>query len=239
MVVYGINPVAEAVRAGYSVLKIFIDEKFRDRERVLKLARERGIKVVRASKKKLTDISGTEKHQGIVAIISPVEPVEFERLLNRTLKERGYLLFLDRIEDPHNLGAIFRSADAFKATGIVLPRDRSVTITDTVIKASTGAVFHVPFTVVNSFSTAIREFKEAGGWLIGLELGGKPLNGFKFPFPLGIVVGSEGRGISRPIKKQLDSTVEIEMGGHVNSLNVSNATAIGLYRVFLERFILQ
>jgi 23S rRNA (guanosine2251-2'-O)-methyltransferase len=155
--------------------------------------------------------------------------------LEKTIKENGYLLFLDRIEDPHNLGAIFRSADAFRVSGIVLPKDRSATITETVVKASTGAVFYVPFAIVNSFSTALREFKEAGGWLFGLEAGGKPLSKVSFPFPLGLVAGSEGRGISKSSLKYLDQLVEIEMGGHVNSLNVSNAVAIALYRIFLER----
>ena len=237
MVVYGVNPVAEAIRANYPILKIYIDEHFKDRERILKTARDRGIKVVKASKRKLRELSKTEKHQGIVALISPVEPVEYGELLEKTVKGNGYLLFLDRIEDPHNLGAIFRSADAFKVTGLVLPKDRSATITETVVKASTGAVFFVPFSIVNSFSTALREFKEAGGWLIGLEAGGKPLSKFSFPFPLGLVAGSEGRGISKSTMKLLDEVVEIEMGGHVNSLNVSNAVAIGLYRVFIERFI--
>ncbi len=238
MVVYGVNPVAEAIRAGYPILKIYVDEHFRDREKVLKLARENRIKVVKASKKKLKEISRTEKHQGIVAIVSPVEPVDYGELVERTISGNGYLLFLDRIEDPHNLGAIFRSADAFRVTGIVLPKDRSVTITETVVKASTGAVFYVPFSVVNSFSTVLKEFKESGGWLVGLEAEGKPLSKFSFPFPLGLVAGSEGRGISRSTMKLLDEVVEIEMGGHVNSLNVSNAVAIGLYRVFTERFIL-
>ncbi len=238
MVVYGVNPVAEAIRAGYPILKIYVDEHFRDREKVLKLAKENGIKVVKASKKKLKEISKTEKHQGIVAIVSPVEPVDYGELVEKTISENGYLLFLDRIEDPHNLGALFRSADAFRVTGIVLPKDRSATITETVVKASTGAVFYVPFSVVNSFSTALKEFKESGGWLVGLEAGGKPLSKFSFPFPLGLVAGSEGRGISRSTMKLLDEVVEIEMGGHVNSLNVSNAVAIGLYRVFTERFIL-
>jgi len=238
MVIYGVNPVAEAVRAGYPVLKVYVEEGFRDRERVLPSIRKLGIKVVKASKKKLTEIAGTHKHQGIVAIVSPVEPVDYGNLIEKTLKENGYLLFLDRIEDPHNLGAIFRSADAFRVSGIVLPKDRSVTITETVVKASTGAVFYVPFAVVNSFSTALRDFKRAGGWLFGLEAGGRPLSEVTFPFPLGLVAGSEGKGLSRSTLRLLDQLVEIEMGGHVNSLNVSNAVAISLYSLFKERYIL-
>jgi len=231
MVIYGVNPVAEAVRAGYPVLKVFIEEGFRDRERILPLLKKRGVKVVKASKKKLFNVAKTEKHQGIVAIVSPVEPVDFGELLDRTISTKGCLLFLDRIEDPHNLGAIFRSADAFGVTGIVLPKDRSVSITDTVVKASTGAIFYVPFAVVGSFVNSLKEFKGAGGWLIGLEAGGKSVAGYSFPFPLGLVAGSEGRGISRSALKQLDDIVSIPMRGHVNSLNVSNAVAIGLYLV--------
>ena len=231
MVIYGVNPVAEAIRAGYPILKVFIEENFRDRERILSLLIKEGVKVVKASKKKLSSLAKTEKHQGIVAIVSPVEPVDFGELLDRTISKKGYLLFLDRIEDPHNLGAIFRSADAFGVTGIVLPRDRSASITDTVVKTSTGAVFYVPFAIVGSFVGALREFKKAGGWLVGLEADGKNITTYRFPFPLGLVAGSEGKGISRSTLKQLDDVVSIPMKGHVNSLNVSNAVAIGLYLV--------
>lgn len=231
MVIYGVNPVAEAVRAGYPILKVFIEEGFRDREKVLPLLKKRGIKVVKAGKKKLLALAKTEKHQGIVAVVSPVEPADFGELLDRTISTKGCLLFLDRIEDPHNLGAIFRSADAFGVTGIVLPKDRSASITETVVKASTGAVFYVPFAIVGSFVNALREFKEAGGWLVGLEAGGKSIASYQFPFPLGLVAGSEGKGISRSALKQLDEVVSIPMRGHVNSLNVSNAVAIGLYLV--------
>jgi 23S rRNA (guanosine2251-2'-O)-methyltransferase len=236
MIIYGVNPVAEAVRAGYPVLKVYIDSSFRDREKILPLlsSSHPNAKIVKVPRKKLDEIAGTKKHQGIVAIVSPVEPVEFENLVDRTLDTGGCLLFLDRIEDPHNLGAIFRSADAFGASGIIIPRDRSATITDTVVKASTGAVFYVPYAVVNSFSQAVKYFKNLGGWLVGLETGGKPISKYRFPFPLGLVAGSEGRGISRPVRKQLDDIVTIEMKGHVNSLNVSNAVAIGLYLISLQ-----
>ncbi len=236
MVIYGINPVAEAVRSGYPILKVYVEHSFRDREKILPLlsSSHPNAKIVRVPRKKLDEIAKTKKHQGIVAVVSPVEPSDFNELVQRTIDTNGYLLFLDRIEDPHNLGAIFRSADAFGACGIVIPKDRSATITDTVVKASTGAVFYVPYAVVNSFSQAVKEFKKMGGWLIGLETGGKPLSKYSFPFPLGLVVGSEGRGISNPVKKQLDDVVTIEMEGHVNSLNVSNATAIGLYLISLQ-----
>ncbi len=229
MTICGVNPVAEALESGYPVLKVYVLEGFRDRRGIVKLARRKGVKVSVATRRKLTEISGTAKHQGVVAVISPVEPLDYHELLERCISERGILLFLDRIEDPHNLGAVFRSADAFGITGVVVPKDRSATISDTVVRSSTGAVFYVPFSVVASFSTALRSFKEKGGWLIGLERGGKGIGSFSFPFPLGLVAGSEGKGISRSTLKHLDGTVEIEMRGHVNSLNVSNAVAIGLY----------
>ncbi len=235
MKIYGINPVAEALKSGYQVMKIYISENFRDREGIISTAKSKGIKISKVNKRKLFEISGTKKNQGIVAIISPVEPVPFEELLEKCIKENGILLFLDRIEDPHNLGAIFRSSDAFNVTGIVIPKDRSVTVTDTVVKASTGAVFYVPFSIVNSLSNAMIRFKKSGGWLIGLESGGKNIGEYTFPFPLGLVAGSEGRGLSRTTVNQLDDTVEIPMKGHVNSLNVSNAVAIGLYLAFKQR----
>ncbi|SNR79349.1 23S rRNA (guanosine(2251)-2'-O)-methyltransferase RlmB [Desulfurobacterium atlanticum] len=234
MVIYGVNPVIEALRAGYPVLKVYIEDSFRHKEILERLKKER-IKTVKVGRKKLTEISGTEKHQGIVAVVSPVEPVSFEELAERTVATNGCLLFLDRIEDPHNLGAIFRSADAFGITGIVIPKDRSVTITDTVVKASTGAVFYVPFSVVGSFRQSLFDFRECGGWLVGLESRGKDISNYKFPFPLGLVAGSEGKGISKPVKKILDDIVTIPMKGHVNSLNVSNAVAIGLYLISIQK----
>jgi len=186
MVIYGINPVAEAVRAGYPVLKVFVDEGFRDREKILPLLKKKGIKVVKASKKKLFNVARTEKHQGIVAIVSPVEPVDFGELLERTISTRGCLLFLDRIEDPHNLGAIFRSADAFGVTGIVLPKDRSASITETVVKASTGGVFYVPFAIVGSFVNALRSLRRQGAGSLDLRPAGKVYPVIVSPFPWGL-----------------------------------------------------
>ncbi|WP_457570088.1 23S rRNA (guanosine(2251)-2'-O)-methyltransferase RlmB [Desulfurobacterium sp.] len=234
MVIYGVNPIMEALKADYPILKVYVDEKFKHRE-ILSLLRKKGIKTVKTGKKKLSEIAGTDKHQGIVALVSPVEPTPFEELVERTIATNGYLLFLDRVEDPHNLGAIFRSADAFGASGIVIPKDRSATITDTVVKSSTGAVFYVPFAIVNSFRQSLFDFKEKGGWLIGLESGGKDISRYSFPYPVGLVAGSEGKGISKPVKKLLDDIVTIPMKGHVNSLNVSNAVAIGLYLLSVKK----
>ncbi|WP_456464843.1 23S rRNA (guanosine(2251)-2'-O)-methyltransferase RlmB [Desulfurobacterium sp.] len=234
MVIYGVNPIMEALRADYPILKVYVDERFKHRE-ILSLLKKKRIKTVKTGRKKLSEVSRTDKHQGIVALVSPVEPKSFDELVERTIATGGYLLFLDRVEDPHNLGAIFRSADAFGAAGIVIPKDRSVTITDTVVKASTGAVFYVPFAIVNSFRQSLFEFKEKGGWLIGLEAGGKDISRYSFPYPVGLIAGSEGKGISKPVKKLLDDIVTIPMKGHVNSLNVSNAVAIGLYLLSVQK----
>ncbi|WP_456437902.1 23S rRNA (guanosine(2251)-2'-O)-methyltransferase RlmB [Desulfurobacterium sp.] len=234
MVIYGVNPIMEALRADYPILKVYVDERFKHRE-ILSLLKKKRIKTVKTGRKKLSEVSRTDKHQGIVALVSPVEPKSFDELVERTIATGGYLLFLDRVEDPYNLGAIFRSADAFGAAGIVIPKDRSVTITDTVVKASTGAVFYVPFAIVNSFRQSLFEFKEKGGWLIGLEAGGKDISRYSFPYPVGLIAGSEGKGISKPVKKLLDDIVTIPMKGHVNSLNVSNAVAIGLYLLSVQK----
>ncbi|WP_456397366.1 23S rRNA (guanosine(2251)-2'-O)-methyltransferase RlmB [Desulfurobacterium sp.] len=234
MVIYGVNPIMEALRADYPILKVYVDERFKHKE-ILSLLRKKGIKTVKTGKKKLYEIAETDKHQGIVALVSPVEPTPFEELIERTIATNGYIIFLDRVEDPHNLGAIFRSADAFGASGLVIPKDRSATITDTVVKASTGAIFYVPFSIVNSFRQSLFEFKEKGGWLIGLESGGKDISKYSFPYPAGLVAGSEGKGISKPVKKLLDDIVTIPMKGHVNSLNVSNAVAIGLYLLSIKK----
>jgi 23S rRNA (guanosine2251-2'-O)-methyltransferase len=235
MLIYGINPVLEALSSGYPVLKVYISRGFRDKKGLLSAVKREGVKVVEVDRLRLRKMTGTNKHQGVVALISPVEPVDYSELVESTVSSKGYLLFLDRITDPGNLGAIFRSASAFGAEGIVLPRDRSVAVTDVVVKASTGAVFHVPFSVVSSFTTALAHFKRAGGWLVGIEVGGEDISNFSFPFPVGVVAGSEGRGISRSARKFLDAVVSIPMCGRVGSLNVSSAVAVGLYLVFQQR----
>jgi len=234
MFIYGVNPVREAILKNFPVLKLYVSETFKKKD-ILGLAEERGIKVSKVSKKKLEEISGTKKHQGIVAVVSPVEPVDFFELVENAVSTNGVILFLDHIEDPRNLGAIFRSACAFDVSGIVLPKDRSVLITPAVVKSSSGGVFCVPFSIVSSFSKALEEFKERGGWLIGFDINGKPLAEFSFPFPLGVVFGAEGKGLSRSAKGFLDDTVSIETSGKIDSLNVSTAVGIGLYLVFKQK----
>ncbi len=228
MLIYGINAVRQAVSSGYPILKVYAL-----RQVAHKLPK--GLKIVEADRQKLLTISGTPKNQGAVAVVSPIKPVDFIELTEKTIKTNGYLVFLDRVEDPHNLGAAFRLCDAFGAKGIVIPRDRSATVTSTVVKVSTGSVFNVPFSVVPSFSNSLKVFKDKGGWLVGLERGGKSIVNYKFPLPLGIIAGSEGRGLSSSTRKFLDETLEIPMVGRINSINVSNALSIGLYLILTQK----
>ncbi len=234
MKIYGVNPVAEAISANLPIVKVYVADGFKDKRGILKELARLGVKVSRVNRKKLDKIALTPKHQGIVALISPVEPVDVKELFDKTFSQRGFLLIADRIEDPHNLGSLFRLADAFQAVGVVIPKDRSATVSEGTVKASAGAVFHVPFSVVSSLNATLREFKDSGGWLFALERGGKDLRNFKFPFPLALIVGSEGRGVSRSLLKLSDETVEIPMKGHVNSLNVSTAAAIAVYEIFKQ-----
>ncbi len=235
MVIYGRNGVREAVRSGLPVQKIYIARGSRlpkDLERLIK-ASHIPLKVV--SREKLDTITNVQNHQGIAAVISPVEFVPPEELIDRAVKHAGILLILDHIEDPQNLGNIIRTAEVLGVDGVVIPKDRAATITESVVKASAGAVFHIPISRVPNIRNVIRDFKDAGGWVAAVEVGGENIYNFQPPFPLALVLGSEGHGVSKSVLKDSDFVVSIPMSGRVNSLNVSSAAAIAIFMAVMKR----
>ncbi len=233
--VWGRNPIIEALRAGKNLEKIFVAHDSHPPRELLKLAKEKGVKVQRIPRKKVEELAGTKKTQGVVALLSPVKYVSEDELFKETIEKKGFFVVLDHITDPQNVGNIIRTTELFGGVGVLLPKDRSSPINETVVKASAGAIFHLKVAKVPSLQRALREFKKMGGWVVAVETGGKDIREIDFPFPLAVVVGAEGEGISKSVLEQSDIVATIPTVGKVPSLNVGSATAIALWEINRDR----
>ena len=228
--VYGKNPVIEAIRAK-KALKVFVVANFND-QKVLNLIKDNKLNMVSISPNEM-DKMCNGVHQGIAAELKPYQTVSLEEIIIKAKKkEKKIIVMLDGIEDPHNLGAIMRSADVFEASGIILPKHNSVTLNATVAKTSAGAINYVPVAVVNNLNQAIKELKEEGFWIVS-TVGSATISysSIKYDFPVVVVIGSEGKGVSSLVLKNSDYIVKIPQFGHVNSLNASVAAGILLAEV--------
>ena len=228
--IYGKNPVIEAIRAK-KALKVFVMSNFGD-QKVLNLIKENKLNMVAISPSEM-DKMCNGVHQGIAAELKPYQTVSLEEIIIKAKKkEKKIIVMLDGIEDPHNLGAIMRSADVFEASGIILPKHNSVTLNATVAKTSAGAINYVPVAVVNNLNQAIKELKEEGFWIVSTD-GSATISysSIKYDFPVVVVIGSEGKGVSSLVLKNSDYIVKIPQFGHVNSLNASVAAGILLAEV--------
>lgn len=235
----GKNPVIEALKGDIGLEKIFIVEDSRDKrvKEIVRIAAERGVEVDRVDKSYIEERAQTPVHQGVIALSTPFNYRTIEEVLNRarSREESPFVLILDHIQDPHNLGAIIRTAEACGVHGIIIPKDRAVGITSTVIKASAGAVAHIPIVRVTNIANAIDKLKEEGLWIAGASMEGELYTDHDFKGPIGVVVGSEGEGIGRLVKERCDFLISIPMKGHINSLNVSVATSVLLYEAIRQR----
>lgn len=228
--VYGKNPVIEAIRAK-KALKVFVVANFND-QKVLNLIKDNKLNMASISPNEM-DKMCNGVHQGIAAELKPYQTVSLEEIIIKAKKkEKKIIVMLDGIEDPHNLGAIMRSADVFEASGIILPKHNSVTLNATVAKTSAGAINYVPVAVVNNLNQAIKELKEEGFWIVSTD-GSATISysSIKYDFPVVVVIGSEGKGVSSLVLKNSDYIVKIPQFGHVNSLNASVAAGILLAEV--------
>ncbi|MFC5540867.1 MAG: 23S rRNA (guanosine(2251)-2'-O)-methyltransferase RlmB [Bacilli bacterium] len=238
-IIAGKNPVLEALRSGREMNKIWISEGVKKSgiKEVLDLARERGVFVQFVPKKKIDQLSNAN-HQGIVASVAAYKYAELDDLF-QVAKERNedpFFIILDELEDPHNLGSIMRTADAIGVHGIIIPKRRSVGLTATVAKASTGAIEHVPVCRVNNLAQTVDELKERGLWIAGTDAKGSiDYRNMDAALPLAIIIGSEGKGMSRLLKEKCDFLYSLPMVGHVNSLNASVAAALLMYEVYRKR----
>lgn len=240
-IIYGRNSVFEALLAGKrSITNLFLIEAVTDQrlEKIKDLANKEKISIVYRKRKELSSLCGTEQHQGVVAFVTPSQVLTLEDILSRASKnsESPFLVILDRIEDPRNLGAIIRTAEAAGVHGIIISKHESCGLTPTVAKTSSGAMEYLPIIMVNNLTSVCLKLKECGLWLFGADaLGQTRWNSFDLTMPLALVLGSEGKGLKRIIKEKCDYLMAIPMKGHVSSLNVSVAGAILMYEVVKQR----
>jgi 23S rRNA (guanosine2251-2'-O)-methyltransferase len=238
--IVGKNPVIEALRAGHTINKIWIAEGSQKGQmtKVIQLAKEQGVLVQNAPKKKLEQLVDSSNHQGVVASIAAYEYAELDDLfaLANKRNEEPFFLILDEVEDPHNLGSIMRTADAVGAHGIIIPKRRAVGLTQTVAKASTGAIEYIPVVRVTNIARTMDDLKKRGLWFAGTDAkGSEDYRQASFDMPIGLVIGSEGKGISRLIKEKCDFLIHIPMVGQVTSLNASVAASLLMYEVHRKR----
>lgn len=201
---------------------------------VMKYAEEQRVKIFVMNRKEMDDRFGSSKHQGIVAFVEEYEYVDIEDILKNN--DHPFIIMLDGLEDPHNLGAILRTAEATNVDCVVIPKNRSVKLNDTVAKVSTGAIEKVPVAQVTNLTQTIKRIKDLGIWVVGTDMDAKmSYKDIDGNMRIAIVIGNEGAGISRLVKEQCDYLVNIPMNGTINSLNASVSAALMMYEVFNDR----
>lgn len=237
--VVGRHPAVEVLKSDRDINKVFLQDGLSGGKvkEIHGLAKKKKIQVTFVPKNKLDQLSNGGSHQGVVVAVSPVSYASIEDLFEvaKEKNEQPFFLLLDGIEDPHNLGSIMRTADAIGVHGIVIPKRRAVGLTSTVAKASTGAIEHVPVVRVTNLVNTIEELKEKGLWIFGTDVNGTDYREWKVDSPIGLVIGNEGKGLSRLVKEKVDEVLTIPMTGHVQSLNASVASSLLMYEVFRKR----
>ena len=235
----GRNAVMEAFRSGKSIDKLYVLDGCQDGP-VLSIKREakKQDTIIRyVDKERLDQLSETGKHQGVIAYAAAYEYAEVDDILNLA-KEKGedpFILLLDNIEDPHNLGAIIRTAHLAGAHGVIIPKNRAVGLTATVARTSAGALNYLPVAKVTNLSKTIEELKKEGLWFAAADMDGTVMYDANLTGPIGLVIGSEGEGVSRLVKEKCDYTISIPMKGKIDSLNASVAAGVLAYEIVRQR----
>lgn len=239
LTIEGRNAVLEAFRSGKTIDKLFVLEHCQDGpvKAILREAKKQDTVVVYVPKERLGQMSATGKHQGVIAYAAAYGYAQVEDILQAAEEkgEKPFLLLLDNIEDPHNLGAIIRTANLAGAHGIIIPKRRAAGLTSVVVKASAGAINYTPVAKVTNLSQTIKELKEKGIWIACADMEGTPMYGVDFKGPIALVIGSEGEGVSRLVKENCDFTAAIPMAGDIDSLNASVAAGVLAYEVVRQR----
>lgn len=235
----GRNAVLEAFRSGKTVDKLYIQEGLRDGviSSILRDAKKRDVIVNFVSKDKLDQMSKDKKHQGVMAICAAYTYAEVDDIFAKA-EEKGeapFIFILDEIEDPHNLGAIIRTANLCGAHGVIIPKRRAAGLTATVVKASAGAINYTPVAKVTNIAKTIEELKERGMWFACADMGGQTMYDCNLTGSIGLVIGNEGNGVSRLVKEKCDYVVSIPMKGDIDSLNASVAAGVLAYEVVRQR----
>lgn len=236
--IVGRNPVMEALKSGKALDTIYVNENAGGSiGAITRIAREHGIVIKNVSDQKLTQMCGGASHQGIIASGACAEYVSVEDILAIS-KKKGtapFIIICDEIEDPHNLGAIIRTAEAAGADGIIIPKRRSASLNATVFKTSAGAASWLPVARVANLGAAIDELKKNGIWIYGTDASGENYSDTSFTGPIGLVIGSEGFGMGRLIRDKCDFLVKLPMYGKITSLNASVAAGIFMYEAVRQR----
>ncbi|MCT4606237.1 MAG: 23S rRNA (guanosine(2251)-2'-O)-methyltransferase RlmB [Marinisporobacter sp.] len=235
----GRNPVIEALRADREIDKIMITKGAEGSvKKIIGMAKDKGIPIQYVEKQKLDQISVSHAHQGVIAFVAAHKYVEVEDILKKAEEknEDPFVIILDEITDPHNLGSIMRTADACGAHGIIIPKRRSVGLTGIVAKTSAGAIEYVPVAKVSNIARTIEFLKSEGIWVVGADMAGEKKHYEEnLQGKIALVIGSEGKGIGRLIKEKCDFLVNIPMKGEVSSLNASVAASILMYEVVRQK----
>lgn len=238
-VIEGRNAVIEAFRAGKTVDKLFVLEHCKEgsMNTVLREAKKHDTIINYVKKERLDQMSETGKHQGVIAYIAAFEYATVDDILKKA-EDKGeppFVVILDDIEDPHNLGAIIRTANLAGAHGVIIPKHRAAGLTATAVKASAGAVSYTPVAKVTNISKTIGELKDKGLWFVCADMGGTTMYDLDLKGPIGLVVGNEGKGVSRLVKEKCDFIASIPMFGDIDSLNASVATGVLAYEIVRQR----
>ena len=238
-VIIGRNAVIELLKSESEVDRVFLRKGEHDGSLSLicALAKAKGVPVLEADGRKLDAMACGGVHQGVAAVIAETAYLSVQELLEQTVQkgEKAFFVVCDDVGDPHNLGAIIRSAECAGANGIIIPKRHAAGVNATVAKSSAGAVFHMPIARTANLVSAVRYLKEQGVWVWAVEAGGKPYYEQDFTGNTALVMGSEGEGVSRLMKEECDFLTGIPMFGKINSLNVSNAAAVLLFEAAKQR----
>lgn len=235
----GRNAVIEAFRSGRTIDKLFVLDGCKDGP-VMTIKREaakRGCPIKYVAKERLDQLSETGKHQGVIAYAAAYAYAEVEDILSKARKESEdpFIILLDNIEDPHNLGAIIRTANLAGAHGVIIPKNRAVGLTATVAKASAGALNYTPVAKVTNLGQTIEELQKEGLWFVCADMDGTCMYDLDLKGPIGLVVGSEGSGVGRLVKEKCDFMAAIPMKGDIDSLNASVAAGVLAYEIVRQR----
>ncbi len=239
LTIEGRNPVLEAFRSGKTIDRLFVLNRCKDGPilSIIREAKKRDTRIDYVSKERLDAMSETGKHQGVVAKAAAYEYSSVEDILNLAAekKEEPFIIILDHIEDPHNLGAIIRTANLAGAHGVIVPKRRASLLTGTAAKASAGAINYTPVAKVSNIAKTIEELKHHGIWFVCADMSGERMYNLDLTGPIGIVVGNEGEGVSTIVKEACDYVASIPMKGDIDSLNVSVAASVLTYEVVRQR----
>ena len=239
LMVEGRNAVIEAFRSGKPVDKLFVLDGCQDGpvRTIIREAKKHDTIINFVTKERLDQISETKKHQGVIAYAAAYEYSEVEDMLELAKKkgEDPFLILLDNIEDPHNLGAIIRTANLAGAHGVIIPKRRAVGLTATVAKTSAGALNYTPVAKVTNLAKTMEELKEKGLWFVCADMGGESMYRLNLTGPIGLVSGNEGDGVSRLVKEKCDFIASIPMKGDIDSLNASVAAGVLAYEIVRQR----